>query len=60
MAAAPPPAGAETPILHLHGVMETDRQDKGLGEALAGTSYEYAVVTFSGLISGPSLKVDSW
>jgi hypothetical protein len=35
---------------------------KGLGEVLAGTSYEYAVVTFSGplgLVPGPSLKVDN-
>jgi hypothetical protein len=41
---------------------QTDRQDKGLGEVLAGTSYEYAVLTFfgtPGLVSGPSLKVDN-
>jgi hypothetical protein len=47
--------GRERPI----GKWEGHGLDKGLGEVVAGTTYEYAVVTFSGtpgLVSGPSLK----
>jgi hypothetical protein len=55
-----------TPILdatrqvHHHAVAE--RATTGLGEVLAGTSYEYAVGHIFGtpsLVSGPSLKVDN-
>jgi hypothetical protein len=45
-----------------NGNLRVDRQDKVLGEVLAGTNYEYAMVPFWGtpsLVSGPSLKVDN-